>query len=165
VITQIILVLIPSALWIGSTQVEMPNRLGLTFTALALDLFGSTLYVGLFRYSRTHQDGIARKIEQFFEFYPAFNIEHKVERTNAFVSLVLGYSVVGVIFQNAGFGLNAFLGKAILGLVQAFIFNWIYFEVDGELDNIHVHAIRRHANYGKSFPHPAPHLACKPDDR
>jgi hypothetical protein len=56
-----------------------------------------------------------------------------------------------VLFQNYGFGINAFLGKAVLGLVQAFIFNWLYFEVDGA--NIHVHAIRRRVDTGTStFP-------------
>lgn len=35
--------------------------------------------------------------------------EHRVERTNAFVSLVLGYSVVGILFQsNDGYNLDAF---------------------------------------------------------
>jgi hypothetical protein len=33
------------------------------------------------------------------------------------------------------------LGKAVLGLCQAFVFNWIYFDVDGS--NINIHAIRR----------------------
>ncbi|OIW27364.1 hypothetical protein CONLIGDRAFT_426212 [Coniochaeta ligniaria NRRL 30616] len=139
---QILLILAAAALWIASIHVEMPSRLGLTFTALAIELFGSAIPLGLFRYGRTHNTSFAARIERFFDFYPAINIEHKVERTNAFVSLVLGYSVVGVLFQNAGYGLNAFLGKAILGLVQAFVFNWLYFEVDGT--NIHTHAIRRH---------------------
>ena len=143
-ISQILLILVAAVLWIASIHVEMPSRLGLTFTALAIELFGSTIHVSLFRYARTHTSPFASRVEKFFDFYPAINIEHKVERTNAFVSLVFGYSVVGVLFQNAGYGLNAFLGKAVLGLVQAFVFNWLYFEVDG--GNIHVHAIRRHVN-------------------
>ena len=36
---------------------------------------------------------------------------------------------------------HRFYGKAILGLMQAFSFNWIYFEIDGI--NIYKHAIRR----------------------
>ncbi|KAG8903990.1 hypothetical protein FRC00_014337, partial [Tulasnella sp. 408] len=72
------------------------------------------------------------------------NIEHKTERTGAFVSLVFGYSVVSLLYQNsASFGMNAFFGKAILSLIQAYCFNWIYFDVDGSFH--HVHAIRRHA--------------------
>lgn len=39
-------------------------------------------------------------------------------------------------------GINAFFGKGVLGLVQAFCFNWIYFEIDNF--GLHVHAIRRH---------------------
>ncbi|KAK3946162.1 bacterial low temperature requirement A protein-domain-containing protein [Diplogelasinospora grovesii] len=142
---QVVNVLVGAALWIGSTQLHGNQRLALVWVAICWDLFASTIHVLLFRYSRSHSTPAAKKIGTWFEFYPAINIEHKVERTNAFVTLVLGYSVVGVLYQNQGvFGLNAFLGKAVLGLVQAFVFNWLYFEVDGT--NIHTHAIRRHAN-------------------
>jgi hypothetical protein len=143
-VSQILTILTAAALWIASIHVEMPSRLGLTFTALAIELWGSSVHVGLFRYGRSHDTPLANRIEKLFDFFPAHNIEHKVERTNAFVTLVLGYSVVGVLFQNAGYGLNAFLGKAVLGLVQAFIFNLLYFEIDGS--NIHTHAIRRHVH-------------------
>lgn len=148
-ISMVVIMLVGVALWIGSTQMEMPHRLAFIFVALVIDLFGGSFIVFFYRYSRSHDDKLGRRLSRFYEFYPAINIEHKVERTNAFVTLVLGYSVVGVIYQNAAFGLNAFLGKAILGLVQAFIFNWLYFEVDGH--NIHAHAIRRHVFTGESF--------------
>lgn len=39
--------------------------------------------------------------------------------------------------------MNAYFGKAILGLILAFSFNWIYFEIDHN-KFIHVHAIRRY---------------------
>jgi hypothetical protein len=91
---------------------------------------------------------IAEWIGRVFEFFPAMNIEHKVERTNAFTTLVFGYSVVAIIYQNAAsFGLNAFFGKAALGLVQAFCFNWIYFELDGA--DLYTHAIRRTVTSGE----------------
>ncbi len=81
--------------------------------------------------------------DEHFELYPAINIEHKSERTKQFVTLVIGYEVGATLYQNAAaFGLNAFFGKAVLGLIQGFIINWIYFEIDSK--NIHVHAIRRH---------------------
>jgi hypothetical protein len=71
------------------------------------------------------------------------NIEHRVERNNAFIALVFGYSILTIIFQSsASMGINAFFGKGALGLIQAFAFNWIYFEIDAY--GIHVHAIRRH---------------------
>lgn len=92
--------------------------------------------------------GLGEWSDRVFEFYPAVNIEHKVERTNAFVTLVFGYSVVAVIYQStASFGLNAFFGKAVLGLIQAFCFNWIYFELDGA--DLFAHAIRRNVTAGK----------------
>ena len=63
---------------------------------------------------------------------------------NAFVTLVIGYSVVALFYQSsAPEGINAFYGKAILGLIIAFSFCLIYFEVDST--NLYVHAIRRHA--------------------
>lgn len=137
----------------GGTHHEKPlnaTRLVLVFIALAIDLFGSVVPMVLFRYSSSHDTAAARRLGRFFEFFPAINIEHKVERTNAFVSLVFGYSVVGIMFQTARvFPLNAFLGKAILGLVQAAVFNWLYFEVDGK--NIRTHAIRRSVHSGREL--------------
>ncbi|KAK5651160.1 hypothetical protein OQA88_13207 [Cercophora sp. LCS_1] len=89
--------------------------------------------VFLSRYGRSHTTPFAKRFNRF--------IEHKVSRTNMFITLVLGYSVVAMIFQNTGaFVLNAFLGKPFLGLTQAFIFNWLYFEFGGS--NIRTHAIR-----------------------
>src|SRR3569833_382239 len=146
-ICQFVTILLGAGLWLGSIYVEAPDKYAVIFIALAMDLFGGSLIVALYRYSVAHAGSLSGKLGKFFEFYPAINIEHKVERTNAFVTLVLGYSVVGGIYQNQGFGSNAFLGKAVLGLIQAFIFNWLYFEVDGT--NIHVHAIRRTVMTGK----------------
>lgn len=149
-IGHIIHILIASAFWIASTSLHMPNRLIPIFIAIAIDLFGSMVHVAMFRYGRSHDSKTAQRFARLFEFYPAVNIEHKVERTGAFISLVLGYSVVALIFQNTSeFGLNAFLGKAVLGLVQSFVFNWLYFEVDGA--GLKMHAIRRHPNSGMSF--------------
>ncbi|KAF5004952.1 hypothetical protein FDECE_8567 [Fusarium decemcellulare] len=143
-ICEAINILVPSTLWIASIHVDMPSRLGLIWVAIFFDMWGQSVVVALYRYSGS--PGEKNKFGKFFagvfEFYPAVNIEHRVERTNAFVSLVFGYSVVGVMFQSyGGYTVNAFLGKAVLGLVQAYVFNWIYFDVDGS--NIDIHAIRR----------------------
>ena len=143
-ITQIMAILVPVALWIGSIHVSGANREGLIWFAIFVDLFGPGVLVGLLRkIDREDTSWLNRRFGQYFEFFPAINIEHKTERTNAFVTLVFGYSVVSLLYQNQDpVGLNAFFGKAILGLIQAFTFNWIYFEIDAF--NIHVHAIRRH---------------------
>ena len=141
-IVQAILTLVPSVIWIGSIYVEMPDRLALIWTAIFLDLTGSVFVIIIIQSSRTISKRLAKWVDKIFEFYPAINIEHKTERTNAFVTLVFGYSVVAILYQNsASFGLNAFFGKAILGLLQAFCFNWIYFELDGA--DLYTHAIRR----------------------
>lgn len=63
-------------------------------------------------------------------------------RTDAFVSLVFGYTVVAILYQSTVNGIDAFFGKGILGLIQAFCFNWLYFDADGA--NLQMHAIRRH---------------------
>ena len=153
-IAQAVLTLIPSALWIASIHIAMPNRLAVIWIAIFIDLCGAMLIIFLVRSAKFLNKRLGEWTERVFEFYPATNIEHKVERTNAFVTLVFGYSVVAIIYQNAAsFGLNAFFGKAVLGLLQAFCFNWIYFELDGA--DIYAHAIRRHVASG-TFPPPLP---------
>ncbi|KAH8593327.1 bacterial low temperature requirement A protein-domain-containing protein [Bisporella sp. PMI_857] len=141
-IVQAILALVPSILWIGSIYVEMPNRLAIIWMAIFLDLTGGVFIIAIIRGAKRISARLGVWSDKIFEFYPAVNIEHKTERTNAFVSLVFGYSVVAILYQNSSsFGLNAFFGKAILGLLQAFVFNWIYFELDGA--DLYTHAIRR----------------------
>ena len=67
----------------------------------------------------------------------------------AFVTLVFGYSVLAILFQSTQTaGISAFYGKAVMGLVIAFSFNMLYFEIDGK--NLYQHAIRRHAVACKS---------------
>ena len=140
------LVAIPSALWIASIQLEYPTRLALVWPAIVLDLFGSVFVIFFKTYFvdrvKTESGPKSQKLASYFDFFPAVNIEHKTERTNAFVTLVFGYSVVALLFQNREAGINAFFGKAVLGLMQAFAFNWLYFEIDAW--NVHTHAIRRH---------------------
>lgn len=132
-----------AVLWIGSIHVDYPYSLILIFLALPIDIFGAGLVFWVMKTSQKASKGIIARIRKHFDFYPAVNIEHRVERNNALVTLVFGSSVLTIIFQSkATFGINAYLGKAILGLIQAFAFNWIYFEIDQF--NLHTHAIRRH---------------------
>jgi hypothetical protein len=38
---------------------------------------------------------------------------------------VMGYSILTILYQSrSSFGINAFFGKGVLGLIQAFTFNW-----------------------------------------
>lgn len=137
------MVAIPCALWIASIQLEYPDRLTLIWIAIVIDLFGIMCLIWVKRWAEKQHPGFASKNAKWFDFFPAINIEHKTERTNAFVTLVFGYSVVALLFQNrAPYGINGFFGKAVLGLIQAFSFNWLYFEIDS--CNLHTHAIRRH---------------------
>lgn len=146
-IAQAFLTLIPASLWIASIHVETPQRYALIWVAIFIDLCGSIVIVLLIRTGDIISHRLGEWAGKVFEFYPAINIEHKTERTNAFVGLVFGYSVVAIIYQNAAhYGLNAFYGKAALGLVQAFCFNWIYFELDGA--DLYTHAIRRNVASG-----------------
>lgn len=142
-----IIALVPAALWIGSIHVEEPGRQGLIWTAIAFDLFGGFIMVFLQR-PNALQKKIPAAWRERLEFFPGTNIEHRIERTNAFVTLVFGSCVLGILYQSsASMGVNAFFGKAVLGLIQAFTFNWIYFEIDSF--NLHTHAIRRHVFSGK----------------
>ncbi|KAF2491628.1 hypothetical protein BU16DRAFT_574646 [Lophium mytilinum] len=144
-IANAISVVVPSILWIGSIHVEEPNRQALIWIAIFFDLFGASIVVAWQRAGSwlNFSPRLLEWTKKRFEFFPGANIEHKIERTGAFVTLVFGYSVVALLYENnAAFGINAFFGKAVLGLLQAFAFNWLYFEIDSF--NLHTHAIRRH---------------------
>lgn len=148
-----VITLIPTALWIGSIHVEEPGKQGLIWPAICLDLFGNILLVFVQRPSPWLAKRLPAFIKEKLEFFPGTNIEHRIERTNAFVTLVFGSCVLGLLYQsNVEFGINAFFGKAVLGLIQAFVFNWIYFEIDSF--NLHTHAIRRHVFSGEQSPSP-----------
>ena len=137
---HVLIICISSALWIGSIHLSYPHYLPLVFIALFFDMFGWMFLIWSMRFFKKSKSNFYHK---YFDFWPAINIEHRTERNNAFVSLVFGYSVLTILYQNrSSTGINAFFGKGILGLVQAFAFNWIYFEIDHY--NLHVHAIRRH---------------------
>jgi low temperature requirement protein LtrA len=141
-VMQAIMVVVPCGMWIASIYVDMPSRLTLIWISIFLDLFASTFVIVLIRGSKIVSSWLAEWTENIFEFYPAVNIEHKTARTDAFVTLIFGYSVVALFFESsAGFGVNAFFGKAVLGLIQAFCMNTLYFEIDG--DSLWQHAIRR----------------------
>ncbi|ESZ94376.1 hypothetical protein SBOR_5240 [Sclerotinia borealis F-4128] len=141
-IAQATIILIPSILWIGSIYIDLPQRFAIIAIAILIDLTGTVGVLFLVRGTKNISARLGAWADRVFEFYPATNIEHKTERTNAFVTLVFGYSVVAIIYQSAAsFGLNAFFGKAVLGLIQAFAFNWIYFDLDGA--DLFAHAIRR----------------------
>ena len=132
-----------AALWIGSIHVEYPYQLALIWLALFWDVFCAPGIVVIKMLAERSGGATAEWWKKVYgDFWPAVNIEHRVERQNAFVTLVFGYTVVAMLYQSTVNGIDAFFGKGILGLIQAFCFNWIYFEIDGA--NISSHAIRRH---------------------
>ncbi|KAM0792278.1 hypothetical protein ACM66B_004969 [Microbotryomycetes sp. NB124-2] len=75
---------------------------------------------------------------------PAFNLEHMVERTAAFVTVVLGESIVSLLFtaRQGSFGLSDEFARAIFGLTIAFTLNAVFY--DSALSRKFTHAIRRH---------------------
>ncbi|KAF2721882.1 hypothetical protein K431DRAFT_65128 [Polychaeton citri CBS 116435] len=133
--------LVGAALWIGSIHLEWPNQLALIWIAIAVDLAGPIFFFVSRLVALTMGKDMLRRFDKVFEFYPAINIEHRTERTGAFVTLVFGYTVVAILYQSARNGIDAFFGKAILGLIQCFFYNWLYFEIDAS--NLVSHAIRR----------------------
>ena len=120
--SNVVLIIVPAALWIASIQLEYPVRLALIWPAITLDLFGIFVVIFFKRLVidrwKPEPGSFKMKVMESYDFFPATNIEHKTERTNAFVTLVFGYSVVALLFQNREPGINAFFGKAILGLIQ-----------------------------------------------
>jgi low temperature requirement protein LtrA len=73
----------------------------------------------------------------------ALNIEHQSERMGLFVIIVLGESIVGVLYDNLANGVRMSFLKAAFGLLIAYNMHWIYFTVDGSRQ--YQHAIRRSA--------------------
>ena len=140
---QAVVAFMAGVLWIASAQVSYPHQLAIIWIAIFIDTFGNHLGIWIHKTASKNKTSFQRFLHRHFDFYPAINIEHRAERTNAFVSLVFGYSVLTILYQSrARVGVNAFLGKAIMGLIQAFAFQWLYFEIDHQ--GVHVHAIRRH---------------------
>ncbi|KAF8748588.1 Bacterial low temperature requirement A protein (LtrA) [Rhizoctonia solani] len=82
--------------------------------------------------------------EQLAPYIPATNIEHFIERTAAFVVIVLGEVVLSVVYHatRADIGFKSIYGSAVSGLIIAFNFCWLYF--DAECSHTFVHAMRRH---------------------
>lgn len=127
--------------WIASIHLHWPAQISLIMIGVVIDLFGNIAIIALMRKTRRGSFGrFTKKVyhllssrfdnpllnqQQWFEFFPAVNIEHRVERNNAFVALVFGYSILTILYQShSSFGINAFFGKGVLGLIQAFAFNW-----------------------------------------
>ncbi|KAG8734701.1 hypothetical protein FRC10_011524, partial [Ceratobasidium sp. 414] len=75
---------------------------------------------------------------------PATNIKHFVERTAAFVVIVLGEIVLSVVYiaSEAQTGVSSVYGTALCALLVAFNFCWLYF--DAECSQEFVHAMHRH---------------------
>jgi hypothetical protein len=127
-------------------------QLVLIFLAVLTDIFGSiSIHYFMRAVQRIDLSRLSKRISKYlervsshFDFYPAFNIEHRVERNNIFMTLVFGYPVLSILYQNrySVTASNSIFGKACLSLIQAFALNWIYFEID--LLDMKVHAIRRH---------------------
>lgn len=156
---QAVASVICSALWIASVHVEHGSRLALIWIALFADFYLGTVLAAVTveqgKKTRARSGKPDNWMQRWFHAYPAMNIEHRVERMNAFVTLVLGASILSIIFQVQSIEspLSAFFGKAALVIIQAFAFNWIYFDIDGA--NIRMHAIRRsiYASMAWNFGH------------
>ena len=105
---------IASAFYIASIHVTYPYSLAPLFIGLFMDYFGGVAIIWTVRYVKAREGGasMCTRLAKNFEFLPAVNIEHRVERTSAFTTLVFGYSILKSLYQShAHVGVNAFLGK------------------------------------------------------
>lgn len=102
-----------SIMYIVSIHVAYPYSLAPLFLGLSIDYFGGVSVIFFVRYVKQNQKTVfCNRIAKQFEFLPGMNIEHRVERTSAFTTLVFGYSILKSLFQShAHVGMNAFLGK------------------------------------------------------
>lgn len=73
-IMQVILALIPSAVWIGSIYIDMPNRLAAIWIAIAIDLCAAMGVVILVRGAKFVSKPLGVWVDRVFEFYPAVNV-------------------------------------------------------------------------------------------
>ena len=133
-------------LWIGSVHDHTNTRYILVAIALFVDVQDDLKWIIVMLGKRSHIDLIRTKFEKWFEYMPANSLEHIISRMDAFVSLVLGYSVVSLLYVSAAANpMNYFFAKAALGLMQAFALNALYFEMDSF--NLYRHALRRHHRF------------------
>jgi low temperature requirement protein LtrA len=139
-----VFLIVSAVLWIGSIHDHTSGRYVLIWMGLFLDILGFELKWILILHGLKSQNARVKAwFAKNFEFIPAVSVEHMVSRFDSFVTLVLGYSVVSLLYQSATANpLNNFFAKAILGLLQAFAVNTLYFEIDSF--NLYTHAIRRH---------------------
>lgn len=131
----------PTAIWIASIQYHYPDNLAPIWVALAWDLCSPMMYPITLMLTSLLSTRARDWFDKLFEFYPALNIEHRVERINAFTTLVFGHIILSILYQTSVNGIDAFYAKAVLSLTAAFALNWLYFEVDGS--DLVIHAIRR----------------------
>ena len=133
-------------LWIGSIHDHNNTRYILIGIALFVDVQDDLKWVIISMGKNSDVDMIRRNFEKWFEYMPANSLEHIISRMDAFVSLVLGYSVVSLLYVSAAANpMNYFFAKAALGLMQAFALNALYFEMDSF--NLYRHALRRHHRF------------------
>ncbi|KAI1321682.1 hypothetical protein F5Y16DRAFT_66896 [Xylariaceae sp. FL0255] len=137
------MMLFSAAIWIASIHVAYPLQLAPIFIGLWFDMFYQGLWTAATVFGRKISNRFGDWLDRTVEIAPGINIEHRTERINAFVTLVFGYMVVSILYQSTRNGIDAHFGKAVLGLTQAFCFNWLYFEIDN--CNLEMHAIRRSA--------------------
>jgi hypothetical protein len=110
-----VVAIVPTAFWIGALWVEYPQNLVVQWVSffwgrqhlhslLILDWFPYYfLFLGISIYGRvTGKEKYSRAPFMYMmEFYPAVDMEMRIERTGNFITMVLGYIVVNLIFQSS----------------------------------------------------------------
>ena len=112
---QVVVGVLACVIYIVSIHVAYPYNLAPLFLGLLVDYAGGVVMVFFIRYVKGKEGSPAcDRLAKLFEFMPGMNIEHRVERTSAFTTLVFGYSILKSLFQShAHVGVNAFLGKGL----------------------------------------------------
>jgi hypothetical protein len=122
-LTNAIIAFIPIGFWIGALWVKEPYNIALQWMSF---LFGSSskyilakidwfpYYLVLFSMSvygriKNRPELVKYPLLHLVKYYPAVDMEARIERTSNFITMVFGYIVVNLLFQsNARIGFNGY---------------------------------------------------------
>ncbi|KAJ3001914.1 hypothetical protein HKX48_002626, partial [Thoreauomyces humboldtii] len=130
-------VFVSAPLFVSSIFVARSHSLTLWWTGVAIDTLLTPMVILLTRYVRW----LPRPTHRL-----AVSIEHLSDRNGAFLIIVLGEVTVALFYNSENSAPDVLYVKAVLALILALNLAWIYFDVDGGVQEIH--ALRRHAYTG-----------------
>ncbi|ORY30203.1 bacterial low temperature requirement A protein-domain-containing protein [Naematelia encephala] len=146
-------------IWVTSRHAQIIlASLGIAVDLIRVDLFVHYIRGRILQWRHGDHDTQAKKIalHKMPDLpnmrIPAMNIEHAIERSSAFVVIVLGELVMNLLYQagKGDLGASHIYWKAVMGLMVAWALNYLYF-LPNEPNNEYEHALRRSWLSGITF--------------